>query len=83
MAGGKHILGKGNARRVFGTAKVGDRGQIVIPKEARELFNINPGDTLLILGDEKTGIFISKPDVMNEVALNLLNKIDEKPERND
>ena len=50
MAAGKHILGKGNARRVFGTARVGDRGQIVIPKEARELFNIQPGDTLLILG---------------------------------
>ena len=32
MAGGKHILGKQNAQRVFGTAKVGDRGQIVIPK---------------------------------------------------
>ena len=46
LAGGKHILGKGNSRRVFGTAKVGDRGQIVIPKEARELFNIEPGDTL-------------------------------------
>ena len=34
MAGGKHILGK-NKQRVFGTARVGDRGQIVIPKEAR------------------------------------------------
>ena len=52
MARGKHILGKGNSKRVFGTAKVGDRGQIVIPKEARELFNIRPGDTLLILGEE-------------------------------
>ena len=37
MAGGKHILGKGK-QRIFGTAKVGDRGQIVIPKEAREFF---------------------------------------------
>ena len=46
MAGGKHILAKAKGKRVFGTAKVGDRGQIVIPKEARELFNIKPGDTL-------------------------------------
>ena len=45
MAGGKHIYGKTKSRRVFGTAKVGDRGQIVIPKEARELFKIRPGDT--------------------------------------
>ena len=42
MAGGKHILGKANTRRVFGTAKVGDRGQIVIPKEARELLIFDP-----------------------------------------
>ena len=50
MPGGKHILGKRKQQRVFGTAKVGDRGQIVIPKEAREFFGIEPGDTLLILG---------------------------------
>ena len=40
------------------TATVGEKGQIVIPKQARELFHINPGDTLLLLGDEKRGIAI-------------------------
>ena len=68
MAGGKHILGKGNARRVFGTAKVGDRGQIVIPKEARELFNIQPGDTLLIVGEEHKGLLISRPELLRDIA---------------
>lgn len=68
MAGGKHILGKANARRVFGTAKVGDRGQIVIPKEARELFRIKPGDTLLILGEENKGIIISRPELLSNLA---------------
>ena len=68
MAGGKHILGKGNSRRVFGTCKVGDRGQIVIPKEARELFNIQPGDTLLILGEEESGLIISRPEVLSDIA---------------
>ena len=68
MAGGKHILGKGNTKRVFGTAKVGDRGQIVIPKEARELFNIRPGDTLLILGEEETGLIVSRPEVLSDIA---------------
>lgn len=68
MAGGKHILGKGNARRVFGTAKVGDRGQIVIPKEAREMFHIQSGDTLLILGDEDTGLIVSRPEILNNIA---------------
>lgn len=37
---------------------VGAKGQIVIPKEARALFGIEPGDTLLLLGDEKQGIAI-------------------------
>lgn len=68
MAGGKHILGKGNSRRVFGTAKVGDRGQIVIPKEARELFNIRPGDTLLILGEENKGLIVSRPELLRDLA---------------
>lgn len=68
MAGGKHLLGKSNARRVFGTAKVGDRGQIVIPKEARELFHIRPGDTLLILGEENKGLIVSRPELLRDLA---------------
>ena len=40
------------------TATVGEKGQIVIPKQARDLFNIKPGDTLLILGDEEHGIAV-------------------------
>lgn len=68
MAGGKHILGKLNSQRVFGTAKVGDRGQIVIPKEAREMFRIRPGDTLLILGEEEKGLIVSRPEVLRELA---------------
>jgi AbrB family looped-hinge helix DNA binding protein len=40
------------------TATVGEKGQIVIPKQAREVFGIKPGDTLLLLGDENRGIAI-------------------------
>ena len=68
MAGGKHILGKQKQQRVFGTAKVGDRGQIVIPKEARELFGNKPGDTLLILAEEDTGLIVSRPEVLRDLA---------------
>ena len=68
MAGGKHLLGKANTKRVFGTAKVGDRGQIVIPKEARELFNIKPGDTLLILGEDKKGLIVARPELLRDLA---------------
>lgn len=75
MPAGKHILGTQNSQRVFGTAKVGDRGQIVIPKEARELFGIRPGDTLLILGEAETGLIVSRPEVLNDLATELLNNV--------
>ncbi|CAH8720617.1 AbrB/MazE/SpoVT family DNA-binding domain-containing protein [Paenibacillus thiaminolyticus] len=50
------------------TAKVGEKGQIVIPKEARDIFGIEPGDTLLLLGDEEQGIAIMKGDMFTELA---------------
>jgi len=40
------------------TVKVGEKGQIVIPKEARDVFDIHPGDMLIVLGDIKQGIAI-------------------------
>ena len=73
MAGGKHVLGKSNTQRVFGTAKVGDRGQIVIPKEARDLFGIKPGDTLLLLGEEETGLIVTRPEVLSDLAYRILH----------
>ena len=41
---------------LFGICKVGERGQIVIPKEARDMFNIQAGDNLVVLGDAKKGL---------------------------
>ena len=78
MAGGKHILGKRSAQQVFGTAKVGDRGQIVIPKEAREFFGIEPGDTLLILGKENTGLIVTKPETLNDLATRIFNTLEKE-----
>ena len=76
MAGGKHILGMGKAQKVFGTAKVGDRGQIVIPKEAREFFGIEPGDTLLILGKSETGLIVTRPETLNDLANKIFDSVD-------
>ena len=76
MAGGKHILGKQKVQQVFGTAKVGDRGQIVIPKEARDFFGIEPGDTLLILGRNETGLIVSKPETLNNLANEIFQTIE-------
>ena len=76
LASGKHVLGMNKTRHIFGTAKVGDRGQIVIPKDARELYGIRPGDTLLILGDEETGIIVTKPDVLRDAANEIFGKME-------
>ncbi|MCI6772351.1 MAG: AbrB/MazE/SpoVT family DNA-binding domain-containing protein [Oscillospiraceae bacterium] len=51
-----------------GMVKVGEKGQIVIPKEARDMFDIKPGDTLLILGDKKQGIAIPPKDSILSLA---------------
>ena len=75
MAGGKHVLGMNKARHIFGTARVGDRGQIVIPKDAREFYGITPGDTLLILGDEESGMVVTKPEILSELAARILSQI--------
>ncbi|WP_197276419.1 helix-turn-helix domain-containing protein [Bacillus sp. JCM 19034] len=47
---------------IFGHVKVGDRGQIVIPKEARDLFEIAAGDRLIVVGQEGKGLALTKYD---------------------
>ncbi len=49
------------------TATVGEKGQIVIPKQAREIFGIEPGDTLLLLGDVQRGIAIPPKSAFAEL----------------
>ena len=56
-------------KHIFGIVKVGDKGQIVIPSKARKIFGINPGDNLIVLGDEGQGIAIIK----EKGLLDLLN----------
>lgn len=50
--------------KYIGISKVGEKGQIVIPKEAREMFGIKPGNSLVILCDKKKGMAILKSDVI-------------------
>jgi AbrB family looped-hinge helix DNA binding protein len=60
-------------RHLFGSVKVGERGQVVIPKEAREIFDIKPGDILLVLGDVERGIALVKADAIQEFARRILD----------
>ena len=50
------------------TVTVGEKGQIVIPKQAREVFGIKPGDTLVVLGDSKRGLAIPPKEMFSHFA---------------
>lgn len=58
--GGAMIAPKG--KHFFGSVTMNERGQIVIPKKARDVFHLNPGDSLLFLGDEEQGMALIKAD---------------------
>ena len=64
---------KEKTKHLFGSVKVGERGQIVIPKEAREIFGIKQGDILLVLGDVERGIALVKADALQEFARQILD----------
>jgi len=55
-----------DGKYMFGVVKVGDKGQIVIPKDARKMYGINPGDTLMMLGDQK-GIALLKTEIFQAI----------------
>ncbi len=57
---------------IFGVCKIGEKGQIVIPKDARKVYNLSAGDTLLMLGDAK-GIALIKTDFFQDLAEGILN----------
>ncbi len=63
------------SKMVFGIAKVGEKGQIVIPKEARKVFDINTGDNLIVLGDtKKGGMAIIKASEFTTIAEEIIDR---------
>ncbi len=58
--------------KYMGISKVGEKGQIVIPKEVRDIFDIKPGDSLIVLADSKKGIALVKSEVIEDVTNNIL-----------
>ena len=70
MANAKYPRGK-----YAWTVKVGEKGQIVIPKEARDVFDIHPGDTLIVLGDVKRGIAIPPKNTFSNLLRDVFGGI--------
>lgn len=60
------------------TVKVGEKGQFVIPKEARDIFHIKPGDTLIVLGDEKRGMAIPPKDLFSNLTKKIFDETSEE-----
>ena len=52
-----------NGKYIFGVVKVGDKGQVVIPSEARKLYDVKPGDALIVLGDQR-GMALLKTEII-------------------
>lgn len=64
--------------KFVGIAKVGEKGQIVIPKEARDMFDINSGDSIIVLCDKEKGIALLKADVIEDLSDKVFPKGDNK-----
>lgn len=65
---------KAKEKYIFGVVRVGEKGQIVIPKEAREVFGIRPGDSLVMLGDIHQGIALCKTEIFEPIAEQVFTK---------
>ena len=60
--------------KYVGVCKVGEKGQIVIPKEIRNMFEIKPGDSVIVLSDKEKGIAILKADAIEDLTDKVLGK---------
>jgi AbrB family looped-hinge helix DNA binding protein len=67
----------GKEKAFYGSVKVGERGQIVIPKKARDEYDIEAGDLLMVFGDNTKILKIMKADKMRDFALKVLENLDD------
>ena len=61
-----HKMQEKEGKCIFGVVKVGDKGQIVIPRDARKIYDIKPGDSMMMLGDRK-GIALLKTEIFQSI----------------
>ncbi len=69
-------MGK-DERYFMSSVRLGPKGQIVIPKEARAMFGLEPGDTLVLLADKKKGIALQTTDKLNPLLRKAFNALPE------
>ena len=67
-------------KHLFGVVRVGDKGQIVIPQKARRVFGIQPGDTLVVMGDEAQGLALVREGDLLALAEAIRSALREKEE---
>ena len=65
---------KTDKNKFVGICKVGEKGQIVIPKEIRTMFDINPGDSVIVLCDKEKGIALLKADIIDGLTDKVLKR---------
>jgi len=65
---------KNTKSRFISTVTIGEKGQIVIPKPAREMFDLEPGDTIVLLADKKRGIALVQNDRMMSIAESVMKE---------
>jgi AbrB family looped-hinge helix DNA binding protein len=72
------LVEKREAVHIYGTVKVGEKGQVVIPSDARKDFKIKPGDLLLVItGRNRRGLTMVKADAMKDFATRILQSFDQ------
>lgn len=71
---------KNGGRYFMASVRIGPKGQIVIPKEARELFGLEPGDALVLLADRKRGIALQTVDTLEPVVRKIFDTLPEQEE---
>jgi len=70
-------------RYYMSSVKIGPKGQIVIPKEARDMFELQPGDTLVLLADKKQGIALQTTDKLNPLLRNAFAALPEEEDEDE
>ena len=71
---GRDIMPAPKGKHLFGTVTVNDKGQIVIPKKAREVMQISPGDDLVVLADEQSGLALVKTEWFEGHLMKILSQ---------